>query len=407
MFRREDSWPPPIDDPESRGGRPRRRARREVRPAQADLRHGPAQPREQRAHPRLREAGRPLGRRHVHQRAAHGRVPGGRGSGPVAALLLHRGEHAASCWRTRATCGPSCPTRPGVKNYYDVAPGSGTEVKGHFIKVPEGHRHGPNADGSEIRAEDKGYPQPPNNGSWQTDLRLPDSGRHRRPAVGARVLERHQQRLPVRARRGHRLRQAPRHAGTSSTSSTPAAVGRAAQSLDTPNFRSTNGRVWRMVLDQKDPTKVTSLTVLVEGDDNPVKTPTEVHQPDNLESTQTGLLITEDPGSSQQFPVGSTDPNATTARLWYVPFSGTPEVVRRRSTSRPTAARPTSTAGRPATGARGRRPASSTRPRRSVAAPSSSTSRRTRSGSSRRRVTTTTATATPTSRTSERAASSR
>ncbi len=26
---------------------------------------------------------------------------------------------------------------PGVKNYYDVAPGSGTEVSGHFIKVPK------------------------------------------------------------------------------------------------------------------------------------------------------------------------------------------------------------------------------------------------------------------------------
>jgi hypothetical protein len=103
----------------------------------------------------------------------------------------------------------------------------------------------------------------------------------------------------------------------------------AAQSLDTPNFRSTNGRVWKMVFDRRDPTKVTSLTVLVEGDDNPVKTPTEIHQPDNIESTRSGLLVTEDPGSSQQYPFGSTDPDATTARLWYVPFSGTPQVVAR------------------------------------------------------------------------------
>ena len=74
-----------------------------------------------------------------------------------------------------------------------------------------------------------------------------------------------------------------------------------------------------MVLDKKDPTKVTSLTVLVEGDDNPVKTLGEVHQPDNVETTKNGgLLITEDPGSSQQFPAGSTDAAATTARLWYV-----------------------------------------------------------------------------------------
>jgi hypothetical protein len=74
-----------------------------------------------------------------------------------------------------------------------------------------------------------------------------------------------------------------------------------------------------MVLDPDDPTVVTSLTVFVEGDDNPVKTSTEVHQPDNVETTANGLLLTEDPGSSQQFAAG--DPNGTTARLWHVPFA--------------------------------------------------------------------------------------
>ena len=68
---------------------------------------------------------------------------------------------------------------------------------------------------------------------------------------------------------------------------------------------STNGRVWKMVLDPNDPTKVDSLSHRsVEGDDNPVKTLNEVHQPDNIETTQTGLLLTEDPGSSQQFIPG-------------------------------------------------------------------------------------------------------
>ena len=97
---------------------------------------------------------------------------------------------------------------------------------------------------------------------------------------------------------------------------------------------STNGRVWKMVLDKKDPTKVKSLEILIEGDDQAVKTLTEIHQPDNIESTKRSLLITEDPGSSQQFPPGSADPNATTARLWHVPFAevsgaGTPSVVLR------------------------------------------------------------------------------
>jgi Bacterial protein of unknown function (DUF839) len=222
---------------------------------------------------------------------------------------------------------------PGVRNYYDVAPNSGTVVTGHFIKVPKDIATGRKADGSELKAADKGYPAPPNNGSWQTDLRsaapvgidgpqwvleywsdinnvfqfvrVEDIAYDKRPGMGNVVYV-------VDSGRGRT----------------------AAQSLDT-NFRSTNGRVWKMVLDRKDPKKVTSLTVFVEGDDNPVKTPTEVHQPDNIETTRTGVLLTEDPGSSQQYPLSPTpphvptppDPNATTARLWLVPFSGTPQVV--------------------------------------------------------------------------------
>ena len=83
-----------------------------------------------------------------------------------------------------------------------------------------------------------------------------------------------------------------------------------------------------MVFDPNDPTVVTSLTVLVEGDDNPVKTFDEVHQPDNIESTPNGILLTEDPGSSQQFAAHRHKrPARRPARLWYVPFSGTPQIV--------------------------------------------------------------------------------
>jgi hypothetical protein len=215
---------------------------------------------------------------------------------------------------------------PGVKNYYDVVPGSGTVVHGHFIQVPKDIATGRNPDGSELKAADKGYPLPPANGSWQTDLRsttpvgidgpqwvleywsdthnvfqfvrVEDIAYDKRPGMGNVVYI-------VDSGRGRT----------------------ATQSLDTPNFRSTNGRVWRMVLDPNDPTVVTSLTVLVEGDDNPVKTVNEIHQPDNIESTSNGLLVLEDPGSSQQFPAGSTDPSATTARVWSVPFSGVPQPV--------------------------------------------------------------------------------
>ncbi|MEJ7566879.1 MAG: alkaline phosphatase PhoX [Gaiellaceae bacterium] len=77
---------------------------------------------------------------------------------------------------------------------------------------------------------------------------------------------------------------------------------------------STNGRVWKLVLDPADPKKVLSLSILIEGDDAPVKASGEIHQPDNLETTAKSLLVTEDPGSSQQF--FPNEANATTARIW-------------------------------------------------------------------------------------------
>jgi len=215
---------------------------------------------------------------------------------------------------------------PGVKNYYDVIPGSGTNVTGHFIPVPKTIATGLNPDGSEVTSADLGFPPPPTNGSWQTDLRsavplgidgpqwvleywsdinsvfqfvrVEDIAYDKRPGMGNIVYI-------VDSGRGRRVD----------------------QSQDTPNFKSTNGRVWKMVLDPDDPTQVTSLTVFVEGDDNPVKTLNEIHQPDNLETAQSGLLVTEDPGSSQQFAPTDTSANATTARLWYVPFSGAPQVI--------------------------------------------------------------------------------
>ena len=207
---------------------------------------------------------------------------------------------------------------PGVKNYYDVTPGSGTEVTGHFIKVPKDIATGKNADGSVLKAADKGFPLPPTNGSWQTDLRSVTPVGLDGPQW---VLEYWSDINNVfQFVRIEDIARDKRHGMENVIYFADSGRGRtAAQSLDTPNFRSTNGRIWKMVLDKHDPTVVTSLTVLVEGDDNPVKTLNEVHQPDNVETTKNGgLLITEDPGSSQQFPVGSTDPAATTARLWYV-----------------------------------------------------------------------------------------
>jgi Alkaline phosphatase PhoX len=91
---------------------------------------------------------------------------------------------------------------------------------------------------------------------------------------------------------------------------------------------STNGRIYKMVLDPDetgDPTEA-EISILVQGDDvatvatDPVGSFNEIHQPDNLETTPNGnLLITEDPSGNNNYalPAG---PGKTTARLWRVPL---------------------------------------------------------------------------------------
>jgi hypothetical protein len=213
---------------------------------------------------------------------------------------------------------------PGVSDYYDVPPGSPMSITGHYIKVPKNIATGLDDDGSELQSEDVGYPEPPNNGTWQPEPRW-----QKPPPVpgvdGPQWVLQHWSDLNhvFQFVRVEDVAYDKRPGMGNVVYIADSGRGRtASQSLDTP-FRSTNGRVWKMVFDKKDPKKVTSLSVFVEGDDQPVKAPDEIHQPDNLESTPNGILVTEDPGSSQQFPAGGGgDPNATTARLWYVPIAG-------------------------------------------------------------------------------------
>jgi hypothetical protein len=238
-------------------------------------------------------------------------------------------------------------TTAGVRNYYDVPVGSTTPITGEFIKVPRDIATGLKADGTELKAADKGYPLPPTNGSWQLENRIASVP----PGPGIDgpqwVLEYWSQLNNVfNFVRVEDIAYDKRGGMGNVVYIVDSGRGRtAAQSLDTP-FRSTNGRIWKMVLDPNDPKIVTSLTVLVEGDDNPVQTLNEIHQPDNLESTPNGIIVTEDPGSSQQFPVNSPLPNATTARLWWVPFSGTPQVVVKVDQSADGPAGPTDVDGR-------------------------------------------------------------
>ena len=215
----------------------------------------------------------------------------------------------------------------GPKQKYEhFVPGDATSVSGQFIPVPRLIATGRHPDGTEVMAADFGYPLPPNDGTWQRDpsgvgidgpqwvleywsqqnhvfnfIRVEDIAYDKRPGMSnvAYVVDSGRGTAPIQP---------------------------APPEPPVPTFGpglSTNGRVWKMVFDPNDPTKVTALSILIEGDDAAVKTVNEIHQPDNIESTVNGLYITEDPGSSQQFNFTTqlTDPRRTEARIWQYPFS--------------------------------------------------------------------------------------
>ena len=71
-----------------------------------------------------------------------------------------------------------------------------------------------------------------------------------------------------------------------------------------------NGRIFKMVLDPDDPSVVTDLSILIDGDAAGYRNVNALHQPDNVETTANSILITEDPGGHNRFA------GATNARLW-------------------------------------------------------------------------------------------
>jgi len=208
---------------------------------------------------------------------------------------------------------------PGYDDYFDFAPGATTTIDGHFIKVPKSIATGKNpATGADWLSTDFTSPDmlepppvagaPPNGPQWVLDqwgnnenngtgedvfrfVRLEDLAYDKRPGMSNVVYI--------------------------------ADTGRATAGASQAG-RSTNGRIWKLVLDPSDPTDNAKLSILVEGDDNPVASTNaalafnEIHQPDNMDTTANGsLLVTEDPSSANQYAF-PRDANETPARVWRI-----------------------------------------------------------------------------------------
>lgn len=232
-------------------------------------------------------------------------------------LYLYTAAGRDALWNDKGILHAFVADDTSKNDYFDVQPGD--VVAGTFVAVPKMIATGKKPSGAELLSTDfPGMPAPPSTipdgPQWVLDqwgnkattpslpndvfdfIRIEDTAYDKRPGMSNVVYL--------------------------------ADSGRGTAGAANPLTTSTNGRVWKLELDPSNPLKG-KLSILVQGDDNPVKTLGEIHQPDNMETTANGsLLVQEDPGSSQQFALPTVDPNATTARIWRIPLGGgSPEVV--------------------------------------------------------------------------------
>ncbi|HET8653530.1 MAG TPA: hypothetical protein VFM13_13270 [Gaiellaceae bacterium] len=214
---------------------------------------------------------------------------------PSSQLYMYTADDADAVWNDKGSLWAFRSSNAAINDYGDL---SGTQsVGGEFIPVPENVAKGDqtalenwsNANNvfQFIRVEDLAYDRHHHNVVYFADTgeprALPD------PATG-------------------RLRRGP--SGT---------IG-----------PWPNGRIFKMVLDRKDPKKVESLSIMIDGDARGAAGAGAldlIHQPDNVETTKDLLLFQEDPGSHNQYPLGT----GTTARIWAYDLKkgGAPYVVAR------------------------------------------------------------------------------
>jgi hypothetical protein len=206
-------------------------------------------------------------------------------SAPASQMYMYLARNAREVWNDEGTLWAFQSNDPATNDYGDL---TGTEsVSGQFIRVPTniakgdqtGLENWSNANNvfQFIRVEDIAYDRKDRNVVYFADTGEPrakadpTTGRLRRDATGGGPYP--------------------------------------------------NGRMFKMVLDRKDPTKVQSLSILIDGDALGAAGAGDVsliHQPDNVETTKDLLLFQEDPGSQNQYAL--TNPAGTTARIWAYEF---------------------------------------------------------------------------------------
>lgn len=236
---------------------------------------------------------------------------------PASQLYLYTAKDGDAVWNDKGRLYAFVSDNLAVNDYGDLH--SGESVRGHFIEVPRMIATGKKLDGSEVRAADFGLPLPPAGSNipdgpqWVLETWSNISNAFQFIRIEDIASDRHDDNVVYLADTGE-----PRAVPN-------AATGRLGRGPSGTRGLYPNGRIFRLVLDKKDPLEVESLSILPNAnfDLGGYGNVDVTHQPDNVESTKNALLITEDPGSHNQ--------GATAARVWRYDLEtgAAPEVVLR------------------------------------------------------------------------------
>ncbi|HXG76222.1 MAG TPA: hypothetical protein VNJ53_06605 [Gaiellaceae bacterium] len=259
-------------------------------------------------------------------------------------LYMYTADSVDDLWNDRGDLWAFVSDNAAFDDYYDFDPtAANPEVNGHFIKVPKHIARGKHqVTGAELLHSTSGLAgmlpppsvvgAPPDGPQWVLDqwgnanMNAQDGIA---PVAGENVF------------RFVRLEDVAYDKRPGKSNIVYMADSGRAQTGTPQKGRSTNGRVWKLVLDPSDPTQNAKLSILIEGDDNPVVATNaalsvgEIHQPDNVETTANGsLFIQEDPSSGNQYSGALlSEATRTSARMWrYDLNSGTMAPVARIAT---------------------------------------------------------------------------
>jgi hypothetical protein len=241
---------------------------------------------------------------------------------PASQLYMYMARTANAVWNDEGQLWAFVSDDPATNDYGDLS--ENESVSGKFIQVPRIIATGKKPDGTDAKSADVGFPPPPASAGlpdgpqwllehWSNTnnvfqfIRIEDTAYDRKHSNVMYVADTGEPRALPDPATG-RLRRGP--SGT---------IG-----------PWPNGRVFKFVFDRRDPTVVESLSILIDGDARGAVGAGAldlIHQPDNMETTKDLLLFQEDPGSHNQYALGT----GTTARIWAYDLEegGDPFVVAR------------------------------------------------------------------------------